>query len=130
MSNTTVVMELGNIMNLGLSRPQISDSLFKNKERAAKIKERMNRFIWGIINASNNIEIEIPSPENGNYFQYGFKIGPGNNSFVIRRLINERWWWSINDKQSSESQTAKKTVAEGNTYQPPANKTNKAAPGK
>lgn len=103
-------------MNLNLSRPQISDSLFKNKERASKIKERMNRFVWSIINASNNLEVEIPTPENGNYFQYGFKIGPGNNSFVIRRLINERWWWSINDKQSSEGQGAKqKTSNEVNT---------------
>lgn len=110
-------MELASIMNLNLSRPQISDSLFKNKERASKIKERMNRFVWSIINASNNLEVEIPTPENGNYFQYGFKIGPGNNSFVIRRLINERWWWSINDKQSSEGQGAKqKTSIEVNTY--------------
>ena len=96
-------MDLANIMNLGIIRPQISDSLFKNKEKALKIKEKMNRFVWSAINASNNIEIEIPTPENGNYYQYGFKIGPGNNSFVIRRLINERWWWSIHDKLQGDN---------------------------
>jgi hypothetical protein len=91
-------------MSLGITKVQISDSLFKNKEKAGKIKEKMNRFIWSIINASNNIEIELPPPnQNGSYFQYSFKIGPGNNSFVIRRLMNERWWWSIYDKQSSEN---------------------------
>ena len=88
-------------MNISIPASQISENFFKNKEHATKIKEKMNRFIWNIINSSNNLEVEPPEhSSNGVFFQYGFKIGPGNNSFVIRRLMNERWWWNIHEKQS------------------------------
>ena len=91
-------------MGLNLTKAQVCDTFFKNKDKADKIKEKMNRFIWGIINASNNLEVELPPPgANGSYYQYGFKIGPGNNSFVIKRLINERWWWNLHDRQSGET---------------------------
>lgn len=100
----SLVLELSQIMGLGISKSLICDSLFKNKEKAIKIKERMNQFVWNVINASNNIEVEVPQNNpNGSYFQYSFKIGAGNNSFVIRRLLNERWWWNIQDKQSNEN---------------------------
>jgi hypothetical protein len=88
------------MMNINLLDSQLSDSFFKNKEVETKIKEKMNRFIWGIVNASNNIEVSLPEQNaNGTYYQYGFKIGPGNNSYVIRRLMSERWWWNAYDKQ-------------------------------
>jgi len=97
----TKIVGIAKAMNINLSVSQISEKLFKNKEFANKIKEKMNRFVWSIINASNNLEVEPPETlPNGAFSQYWFKIGPGNNSFIIKRLMNERWWWSIYEKQS------------------------------
>jgi tubulin--tyrosine ligase len=90
-------------MNIHLSKAQVSESFFKIKEVECKIKEKMNRFIWGILNASNNLEVELPEQNaNGTYYQFGFKIGPGNNSYVIKRLMMERWWWNTYEKQQTD----------------------------
>lgn len=89
-------------MNINLPVSQINDLLLKNKEYSDKIKERMNRFVWSIINKSNNIEVVPPEPSStSSSHLYGFKVGPGNNSFVLRRLMTERWWWNPHDKQAS-----------------------------
>ncbi|CAI2371443.1 unnamed protein product [Moneuplotes crassus] len=98
------ISELASCMNIYMPACQINDLLFKNREFSDKIKERMSRFVWSIINKSNNLEI-VPQKlsSNGNSNLYGFKVGPGNNSFIIRRLMTEKWWWNVYDKQTGIS---------------------------
>ena len=70
--------------------------LFKSKETAHPLKEKILKHLWNIINSENeipNIETVVKQP------QYKFYVSDGNNGMLVKSILKERWWWSYGNKK-------------------------------
>ena len=69
--------------------------MFKNRETGQPIKERLNAYLGRIINEENEVTLDNPHA----FQPYKFFIGTGNNSFILRRLFKQRYWWWVGEKE-------------------------------
>ena len=94
--NLEKVHKLLKCIGIGLYKNQINENLFRNRDTAQPIKERLNAYLARVLNEENELQLD-----NGYTFQpYRFYIGAGNNSFIVRRLFKQRYWWWVGEKES------------------------------
>lgn len=62
----------------------------RNKEWVLKAKSNIFKMFFEALNKSNAVKASIPEEVNLTYKYY---IGPGNNSKLIEKCLNSRWWW-------------------------------------
>jgi hypothetical protein len=68
----------------------------KSKECSLMIKEKIANYVINIISASNNF---IPKAK----LPYKYFVGQGNNSYLVKSLIKQRWWWVSIEKKEMET---------------------------
>ncbi len=94
MNNYSKIGGLGKFFGLNISSKAslqlLNDNFFRKKETALPLKERMNFFLFAILNNENNIPISDLKSE----VAYKYNIGNGNNSMMVRSIMKQRWWWN------------------------------------
>lgn len=94
------ILNLGKPLGIVYSKTQIVDHNFlRSREFLSFSKEKILRYLYSVINKSNgNIE-----PDNSKslapFHQNRFYVGKGNNYILVRSVIKQRWWWSMNEKE-------------------------------
>lgn len=98
--NIPAILTLGKTLGIIYPKTQIVDHNFlRSREFLSFSKEKILRYLYSAINKSNkNIE-----PDNSknlvSFHQNRFFIGRGNNSILVRSVIKQRWWWSMNERE-------------------------------
>jgi hypothetical protein len=59
----------------------------------AKLKDILPKEFAGIIRQSNAVLVRPPALA----ISYKYYIGPGNNSFLIKHVLDSRTWWTKTD---------------------------------
>jgi hypothetical protein len=72
-----------------LKKVSIKEAL-RNKEWTSKAKEKIFKSFFDALNKTNAISPSLPEEVN---FTYKYFIGKGNNSKLIEKCLNTRWWW-------------------------------------
>ncbi|CAI2384528.1 unnamed protein product [Moneuplotes crassus] len=98
--NVPAILNLGKTLGIIYPKSQIVDHNFlRSREFLSFSKEKILRYLYSAINNSNG-KIE---PDNSksliSFHQNRFYIGRGNNSILVRSVIKQRWWWSMNEKE-------------------------------
>lgn len=94
------IVNLGKLLGIVYPKTQIMDhSFLRSREFLSFSKEKILRYLYDVINKSNgNIE-----PDNSKsltpFHQNRFYVGKGNNYILVRSVIKQRWWWSMNEKE-------------------------------
>lgn len=95
------IINLGRILGIIYPKTQIVDHNFLRwREFLSLSKEKILKYLYAAINKSNgNIE-----PDNSKtlapFHQNRFYVGKGNNYILVRSVIKQRWWWSMNSKEN------------------------------
>ena len=79
---------------------QINEDTLKNRETANPIKERVYHRLCQLITQENGLNYKAPVEKA--FAPYKTFIGKGNNSFCVRQLLKQRWWWQFNDKERED----------------------------
>ena len=94
------ILNLGKTLGISYPKTQIVDHNFlRSREFLSFSKEKILRYLYNVINKSNgNIE-----PDNSKslapFHQNRFYVGRGNNFILVRSVIKQRWWWSMNERE-------------------------------
>jgi len=94
------IIVLGKQLGIIYPKTQIVDHNFlRSREFLSFSKEKILRYLYSAINKSNgNIE-----PDNSKslapFHQNRFYVGKGNNYILVRSVIKQRWWWSMNSSE-------------------------------
>ena len=94
------IINAGKTLGIVFSKTQIVDHNFlRSREFLSFSKEKILKFLYSVINKSNgNIE-----PDNSKaltpFHQNRFFVGKGNNYILVRSVIKQRWWWSMNESE-------------------------------
>lgn len=95
------IINLGKLLGIIYPKTQIVDHNFlRSREFLSFSKEKILRYLYSAINKSNgNIE-----PDNSKsiapFHQNRFYVGRGNNYILVRSVIKQRWWWSMNESEN------------------------------
>jgi hypothetical protein len=95
------IISWGKILGIIYSRTQIVDHNFlRSREFLSFSKEKILKYLYSAINKSNG-NIEPDNSKSVNQFrQYRFYVAKGNNGILVRSVIKQRWWWSMNSKEN------------------------------
>lgn len=94
------ILSLGKPLGIIYPKTQIIDHNFlRSREFLSFSKEKILRYLYSAINKSNwNTE-----PDNSKslapFHQNRFYVGKGNNYILVRSVIKQRWWWSMNERE-------------------------------
>jgi len=94
------ILNLGKPLGIIYNKTQIVDHNFlRSREFLSFSKEKILRYLYNAINKSNcNIE-----PDNSKslapFHQNRFYVGKGNNYILVKTVIKQRWWWSMNETE-------------------------------
>jgi len=95
------ILTLGKPLGICFSKSQIIDHNFlRSREFLSFSKEKILRYLYSVINKSNG-EVEPDNTKVVSPFHMNrFFIGRGNNYMLVRSVIKQRWWWSMNDTEN------------------------------
>jgi tubulin---tyrosine ligase len=95
------IQKLGRKLGLRLNLKQMLEEDFKNKEFWNPIKEKILYKLWETLNQENDITSHNTFKK-GYAKNYKFYVGKGNNSHLIRNLMNQRWWWQSHSRENMD----------------------------
>lgn len=99
--DVSTILSLGKWLGIVFPKSQIIDFNFlRSREFLSFSKEKILRFLFSAINKSNG-EVEPDNTKVVSPFHMNrFYIGRGNNYMLVRSVIKQRWWWSMNDSEN------------------------------
>jgi hypothetical protein len=98
--NIPIIRDLGKQLDIIYPKTQIFDHNFlRSREFLSFSKEKILRYLYNAINKSNGDNEPDKSKTIAPFHQNRFYVGRGNNSILVRTVIKQRWWWSMNEKE-------------------------------
>ena len=95
-----VILSLGRPLGITYPKTQIIDHNFlRSREFLSFSKEKILRYLYNAINNSNCNTEPDNSKSLAPFHQNRFYVGKGNNYILVRSVIKQRWWWSVNEKE-------------------------------
>jgi hypothetical protein len=97
--NYEKIQKLGKKLGVKINIKQMQEEGIKNRDYIYPIKEKCLMKLWDTINESNDLIIK--NEQNKGYSKlYKYGIGKGNNSHLVRNLMNQRWWWQSHPREN------------------------------
>jgi hypothetical protein len=99
--DVSTIINLGKQLGIVYPKTQIFDINFlRSREFLSFSKEKILRYLYNAINKSNGDNLPDNSKSLAPFHQNRFYVGRGNNSILVRSVIKQRWWWSMNEKEN------------------------------
>lgn len=81
-----------------INKQEIMEKGFKDKSVSAPIKEKLLFTLWTTLNTGNDFTKARAKSKKGYAKSFKFFVGKGNNSQVLKAIMNQRYWWQCHTK--------------------------------
>jgi tubulin---tyrosine ligase len=85
-------------LNIPLNLKLIEEKGIKDKTVSATLKEKLLFYIWGVLNSENDFPNKS-GVKKGYSKCFKFYVGKGNNSQLVKAILNQRFWWQAHTKE-------------------------------
>jgi hypothetical protein len=96
----SAIINAGRPLGISYPKTQMMDHNFlRSMEFLSFSKRKLLRYLYSVINKSNGNNEPDTSKSLAPFHQNRFYVGKGNNYILVRWVIKQRWWWSMNESE-------------------------------